>query len=180
MPAYISMLRGINVSGQKPVKMDQLRRMFEALGFTQVKTYVQSGNVVFHSKKIAPADLSKKIEERIVREFGFDVPVISKTAEEIGNAIQRNPFLPEKAIDITGLHVTFLAGVPAKGALAKVSALDAAPDRFHSLATEIYLYCPDGYGRSKLSNNVLEKLLSLRATTRNWKTVNELYRMAME
>jgi len=180
MPTYISMLRGINVSGQKPVKMDQLRRMFEALGFTHVKTYVQSGNVVFQSKKIAPADLSKEIEERILREFGFDVPVISKTVEEIGTTIQNNPFLKEKAIDPAKLHVTFLSGVPAKPALEKLSALDAAPDRFHSLITEIYLHCPDGYGRSKLSNNVLEKLLSLRATTRNWKTVNELYRMATE
>ena len=180
MPTYISMLRGINVSGQKPVKMDQLRRMFEALGFTQVKTYVQSGNVVFQAKKGSPADLSRKIEAGILAEFGFDVPVVSKTAEEIGHAIQNNPFLKEKAIDPTKLHVTFLSGAPAKPALEKLSALAAEPDRFYSHASEIYLHCPNGYGRTKLSNNALEKLLSLRATTRNWKTVNELYRMATE
>ena len=178
MPTYIAMLRGINVSGQKPVKMDQLRKMFEALGFAEVKTYVQSGNVVFQAKKSPVAELSRKIEAGILREFGFDVPVISKTAEEIGSTIQNNPFLKEKAIDPARLHVTFLSGVPAKAALEKLSAVRAAPDRFHSLATEIYLHCPDGYGNSKLANNILERLLSLRATTRNWKTVNELYRLA--
>ena len=180
MPTYISMLRGINVSGQKLVKMERLRELFEALGFTQVKTYVQSGNVVFQAKKGSPADLSRKIEAGILAEFGFDAPVVSKTAEEIGLVIQSNPFLKEKAVDPTKLHVTFLSGAPAKAGLEKLSALPAGPDRFHAHASEIYLYCPDGYGNSKLTNNVLEKVLSVRATTRNWKTVNQLYRMATE
>jgi uncharacterized protein (DUF1697 family) len=180
MPTYGSMLRGINVGGQKSMKMDQLRELFAALGFEQVRTYVQSGNVVFKARKSSPADLSRKIEERILSEFGFSVSVISKTAEEIGRTIQNNPFLKEKAIDPEKLHVTFLSQVPAKTALQKLDALSTAPDRFHSRGAEIYLFCPNGYGRTRLSNNVFEKLLALRATTRNWKTVNQLYRIATE
>jgi len=180
MPTYISMLRGINVGGQKPMKMDRVRELFAALGFEQVRTYVQSGNVVFKATKRSPADLSRKIEERILSEFGFSVPVISKTAEEIGSAIQNNPFLREKGIDLAKLHVTFLSQAPSGTALQKLDALGPEPDRFHARGKEIYLFCPNGYSSSRLTNNVLEKLLSVRATTRNWNTVNQLYRIALE
>lgn len=180
MPTYVSMLRGINVGGKKSMKMDQLRELFAALGFARVKTYVQSGNVVFKARKSSPADLSRKIEERILSEFGFSVSVISKTAEEISRAIRNNPFLKEKGIDPAKLHVTFLSDAPPEKALQKLKALGAEPDRFRSRGAEIYVFCPNGYGRTRLSNNVLEKLLSVRATTRNWNTVNQFYRIATE
>jgi uncharacterized protein (DUF1697 family) len=180
MPVYISMLRGINVGPHNKIKMDRLRESFEALGFEQVKTYVQSGNVVFKTAKRSTSDLSKKIEERVLKDFGYSVPVISKTAEEMGKTIQNNPFLTMKGIDASKLHVTFLSQVPGQPALKKLDALVAGSDEFHYWGNEIYLYCPNGYGRTKLSNNALERVLGVRATTRNWRTVNNLYQISLD
>lgn len=179
MPVYISMLRGINVGGQKRIKMDRLRESLVELGVENVKTYLQSGNVVFTAAKRSPLELSKKIEEDILSDFGFSVTVISKTAQEMGKAIQNNPFLHERKIDLSRLHVTFLDQAPSQPALKNLNTLTSPPDRLHHSGTEIYLYCPDGYGKTKFSNNALERVLSVRATTRNWSTVNNLYQMAL-
>jgi len=174
------MLRGINVGGHEKVPMKQLRAMFEALGFDQVRTFIQSGNVVFNAAKISPLNLSKRIEARILEEFGFAVSVLTKTSEEMGKAIQANPFLREKGIDTTKLHVSFLAEAPAVAGLKKLESLDAGCDQFRASGHEIYLYCPGGYGQTKLANNALEKMLSVSATTRNWNTVNKLYEMSCQ
>ena len=109
---YIALLRGINVGGHKIVKIDRLRKAFEELGFKDVDTYVQSGNVVFKSPKIARADLSRKIEGMLLCEFSISVPVIVRTAEEIGKVLTNNPFLKERDTDVAGLHVTFLSLTP--------------------------------------------------------------------
>src|SRR5580693_4167387 len=98
MPIYISMLRGINVGGHKRIRMDQLRASFEALGFEQVKTYIQSGNVVFKAGKLSPAALSRRIEERFLSDFVFSAAVISRTANEIATTIKNNPFLNQSGI----------------------------------------------------------------------------------
>jgi uncharacterized protein (DUF1697 family) len=179
MRTYISMLRGINVSGHNMMKMSDLQKAFEGLGFEQVKTYIQSGNVVFQAPKISPEEISKKMEDKINRDFGFLVPVISRTPEEFDGTIRNNPFLREKGVDSAKLHVTFLSEAPADACLKKLAALPAHPDQFRSVGREIYLYCPEGYGRTKLSNNAIEKVLTIRATTRNWRTVNKLYEMAL-
>lgn len=176
MSTYIAMLRGINVGGQKMVKMDRLRASFEALGFAQVQTYLQSGNVVFKAGKGSPADLTDKIEKRILRDFGFPVTVVLRTAAELKETIRDNPFLKEKGIDATKLHVTFLSEAPAS--VERLASLDSGSDRFRHSGKEVHLHCPDGYGRTKLSNNALEKALSVRATTRNWNTVNRLCEMS--
>ncbi len=180
MPIYISMLRGINVGGHKKVPMAQLRAMFESLGFEQVRTYIQSGNVVFKAAKSPPLNLSRKIEGKIQDEFGFAAPVITRTSEEMGEAIRANPFLKEKGIDLSKLHVTFLSGAPGPAAVKTLESLAAEPDQFRACGREIYLYCPNGYGQTKLANNALEKVLSLSATTRNWNTVNKLYEMSLD
>ena len=93
------------------------------------------------------------------------------------NVITNNPFLREKDIDLSKLHVTFLSETAQKDSLKNLEALSPGPDRFYAAAHEIYLYCPGGYGRTKLSNNAVEKALSVRATTRNWKTANTLFEM---
>jgi uncharacterized protein (DUF1697 family) len=180
MPTHIAMLRGINVSGHKRIKMSQLQAMFEALGFKQVKTYIQSGNVVFEAGTNSAPGVSRKIEEKILSGFGFSVAVISKTPAELCETIQNNPFLKKRGVDLSRLHVTFLAKAPAAAALKKLEALNAGPDQWQCRGSEIYLYCPDGYGRTKLSNTALERMLSVTATTRNWRTVNQLYQMALE
>ena len=177
MPTYIAMLRGINVSGHKIIKMEQLRAAFVALGFSNIKTYVQSGNAVFEATNNSAAALSGKIEQKIVDDFGFSVPVMIRTPKEMTEVIKRNPItLP--AIDTSKLHVTFLSDVPSKKALEQLQALTVEPEQLCAIGREIYLYCPNGYGKTKLSNAALEKKLSVGATTRNWKTVNTLLSMA--
>ena len=114
---YIALLRGINVGGHKIIKMDQLRKAFEELGFEDVATYVQSGNVVFKSPKKASEDLSRKIEEMLLRRFSMSVPVIVRTAEEVDDVLRNNPFLKERGIDVSRLHVTFLSLTPQKSGL---------------------------------------------------------------
>jgi len=144
-----------------------------------VKTYVQSGNVVFK----APAQVSGKLEEKIVKkvlqQFGFSVPVMVKSAEEMSEVVKKNPFLKEKGIDSSKFHVTFLSCAPEQTALKMLDAIAAGPDRFCVSKEAIYLHCPNGYGETKLSNNVFEKVLSVSATTRNWNTVNKLHEMTL-
>src|SRR6266478_2811968 len=106
MTCYIAMLRGINVSGQKIIKMERLRASFQALGFTNVQTYVQSGNVVFKAATKSTAGIARRIETRISDDFGFDVPVFLKTAEQLGEIVKGNPFVKDPAIDQSRLHVT--------------------------------------------------------------------------
>ena len=138
MPIYISMLRGINIGPHKRVKMDDLRKSFEALGFEQIKTYIQSGNVVFKTRKTPTSVLSKRIEEKIVSDFGFSVSVISRSSEEMAKAIEHNPFLNERSsvdekIDPDKLHVMFLSEVPVPSALKKLSDRIEAPDQCRSI-----------------------------------------------
>ncbi len=180
MPGYIAMLRGINVSGHKTIKMEDLRALCSGLGFRNVETYVQSGNIVFQTPIENPAVLSKRISETIHQSYGFDVPVIIRTSKDMRNVIANNSFLKEKDVDSSKLHVTFLSETPQKGSLKKLEALSTGPDRFYAALHEIYLYCPGGYGRTKLSNSAIEKALSVRATTRNWKTTNTLFEMVSE
>src|SRR5579863_2911170 len=141
MPNYIAMLRGINVSGHKIVKMEQLRASFAALGFSNVKTYVQSGNIVFAAIGDSVAGLSGKIERKISDDFGFLVPVFLKTSKEMKEVIMRNPFLKAPALDHCKLHVTFLSGNPPKTALEHLRPLAASPEQFRIIGREIYLYC---------------------------------------
>ncbi len=180
MPTYISMLRGINVGGHHPVKMDRLRESFEALGFTQVQTYIQSGNAIFTAVSTLPADLCKKIEARLAKDFGFPIPVTCRTLEQLRKAIQNNPLLKKPMCDPAKFHVTFLSQAPSKAALKLLHAWNTEPDVFACAGTEVYLHCPNGYHATKLSNNALEKALSAGATTRNWRTVNTLYEMALK
>ena len=179
VPTFIAMLRGINVSGHKIVKMERLRATFEGLGFGNVQSYVQSGNVVFEAKAAAPTGIAETIVRRIERDFGFSVPVTVVTAQEMGRIFRENPFLKEAGADLSKLHVTFLADTPAAAGLTRMGALPAGPDRFHWRSRCVYLHCPQGYGNTKLSNNAIEQALAVSATTRNWKTVTTLHQMAV-
>jgi uncharacterized protein (DUF1697 family) len=176
--AYIAMLRGINVSGQKIVRMQDLRELCAVLGFRSVATYLQSGNIVFLNEEKPSFGLSKGIGEAILHEFGFAVPVFVKTLKEMKGVIEGNPFLKERGIDRSKLHVTFLAEAAPQSARKNLERLPAKRDQFCVGRQQIYLYCPDGYGNTKFSNTALEKVLCVAATTRNWKTVSTLYEMA--
>ncbi len=178
MKTYISILRGINVSGQKLIKMDALRELYENFGFNLVKTYIQSGNVMFGSEPAKPAQLADSISAAIQQKFGFDVPVLVLEREELKAVSERNNFILKRGEDIAKLHVTFLSAVPDKFIQESISPEGYLPDEFYIDGKAVYLFCPNGYGNTKLNNNFLEKKLKVRATTRNWKTVIELVKLS--
>jgi uncharacterized protein (DUF1697 family) len=177
MQIYIAILRGINVSGKNMIKMPELQNLFESLGFIKVKTYIQSGNVIFEAGAKKPNEIEKLVEEKISERFGLKVPVLVKAKSEVEEVLQNNPFL-QTDVDVSKLHVTFLSAEPQQLNIDKINKDQYLPDEFVLHHTAIYLYCPNGYGNTKLNNNFFESKLKVMATTRNWKTVNELVRMA--
>lgn len=182
MQTYISILRGINVSGHKTIKMEALRKMYEGLGLKNVRTYVQSGNVIFQDENREQEDLEKQIAKKIFSEFGFDVPVMVKKSDELETVLKNNPYVQKRNEDIKLLHVTFLSREPEKGNTGKIidslEKAQFAPDEFIISGSTVYLFCPNGYGRTKLTNTFFENKLKVVATTRNWKTVNKIFQMA--
>jgi uncharacterized protein (DUF1697 family) len=179
MPNYVAMLRGVNVAGSKRVAMGALKELFEALGAQDVQTYVQSGNVVFKSGSKSPAKLEKTIEDRIGDELGLSVRVVVRSKHELRRIVAKNPFLAAKK-DPATLHVTFLADKPSAARVRDIDTGAGGPDEFRIEGQEVYLHCPNGYGRTKLNNAFFEKKLGVAATTRNWKTVTTLARLAAE
>lgn len=180
MTTYISILRGINVSGQKLIKMDALRKSYTSLGFGNVTTYLQSGNIIFTVNDTEADKLAQTISGQIERDFGFDVPVIVLSIDKLQQIIDRNPFAKESDKDTTFLHVTFLSSIPDKYDLNAMEAKKQNGEEISITANAVYLYCPNGYGRTKLNNNLLEAKLKVTATTRNWKTTCELLNIAQQ
>lgn len=178
MTTYISILRGINVSGRRIIKMDDLKKLFADLGFSDIRTYIQSGNVIFRAKKSDPEKLSQRIADAIAKKYSFAVPVIVKESEELKQIVADNTFANDTSKDPSFLHITFLSGIPSDENYLKIQKKSYSPDEFILLGNAVYLYCPGGYGNTKLNNTFLEKGLKITATTRNWKTTNELIRLA--
>jgi uncharacterized protein (DUF1697 family) len=180
MPIYVAMLRGINLGGHKKVKMDLLRGSLETLGLKRVQTYIQSGNVVFQTGTFSPSELSTKIEKNILKDFGFPVLVILRTSDDLARTVKNNPFLKQRGVDPEKLHVTFLPDAPEPSVLQELAGLTTAPDQSCCVEKEIYLYLPNGMAHSSLTNNPLERRFLNRATTRNWRTVNQVYQMCVD
>ena len=179
METYISILRGINVGGKNKIKMNDLKELYEELKFKNIITYIQSGNIIFNSnQKAADQNIAKQIEKGISKKFNLDVAAVIRTINELKNIIKINPFLTMPGIDIEKLHVTFLEKVPGQIELDNTKKHDYTPDKFIIAGREVFLYCPGGYGKSKLSNNFFENKLKVKATTRNWKTVKKLVELA--
>jgi uncharacterized protein (DUF1697 family) len=178
MTVYVAMLRGVNVGGNS-LKMDWLRQACEGLGLQNVRTYVQSGNIVFSSRASA-GKLTPMLKETIDAQTRLPVTVVLRSAADMERVIAANPFLKQKGIDATKLHVTFLGKVPVKPALDRLDALAGTRDQYRLSGSEVYLHCPINYGETKLSNGAIEKILGVSATTRNWKTVTALHQMAVE
>lgn len=178
MPTYISILRGINVSGKKKILMADLRALYENIGFTDVKSYIQSGNLAFGTnKEESNQALEEKIAGAIAENYPFEVPILVRRKEEIEATLANNPFAKEADIDIKKLHVTFLAQMPAQDRLDLLAEVNYPPDRFEINGQDIFIHCPNRYGETKLSNTFFERKLKVSATTRNWKTVNKLWEM---
>ena len=180
MTKYVSILRGINVGGNRKILMADLKSLFNKLGFSSVQTYIQSGNVIFDfDQKRSNADMEQKMQHAIAEIFGFDVPVIVRTAEEMKVSIANNPFWKEKDANIDRLHLTFLKELPSKEKLDKLKTLTFSPDRFEIIGKDAFIFCSAGYSDSKLTNQFLENKLGTSATTRNWKTVMKLHELTL-
>lgn len=181
MQAFISILRGINVSGQKKILMTDLKSLYQSLKFSDVNTYIQSGNVSFKTnEKLSDVQLAQKIEKAIYKKYAFEVPIIIRNKDEMKKITSSNPFLKEKDIDKKKLHVTFLSQIPGNAEIDSLAKIDYSPDRFIISGKEIYLHIPESYGETKLSNSFFEKKLKVKATTRNWNTVNQLLEMVLQ
>jgi uncharacterized protein (DUF1697 family) len=178
MPVFVAMLRGVNV-GRNSLKMDWLREACEGFGLKEVRTYVQSGNIVFSSGSGA-AKLGPALKRLIDEQTRLPVSVVIRSASEMAKIVAGNPFVKRNGIDIEKLHVTFLGEAPPKPAPGKLDALAGTRDEYRLVKQEIYLHCPVNYGQTKLSNTAIEKVLGVGATTRNWKTVTTLCAMAGE
>jgi|SRR6056297_1439722 len=178
MNRRIAVLRGINVGGRRKILMADLKALFVTMGFSNISTYIQSGNVFFDSfSEMNNLNLAKKIKHAIKKAFDFDVPVIVRTPTEIEEAINKNPFYSADT-DIGHLHLTFLGEEPADEQIAEAEAHTFSPDKFSIQGKHVFIYCEGKYHKSKLTNSFFEKKLKVNATTRNWKTVLKLHERA--
>jgi uncharacterized protein (DUF1697 family) len=173
MRTYIAMLLGINVSGQKMIRMTDLTSLLSELDLKNIRTYIQSGNIVFEYPETDQKELSELIKQKILKRYEFEVPVIIMKQEELLYVAEQNPFV-KKGFNIEKLHVTFLEEPPLPEMIEKARTANIGSDEFEIIAKAVYLHCPDGYGQTKLNNNFFESRFKTKATTRNWKTVLKL------
>lgn len=173
MITFVALIRGINVGGKK-LLMKDLASLCTSSGFESVRTYLQSGNVVFESRGSDPAKIAEAVQKKLKSRLALDVTVLVRDAGEIGRVIAQNPFAER---DPSKLHVTFLSARPTSIPKSEIHMAKDAKEEYSVLGREVYLFLPNGYGRSKLSNAFFEKVLKVSATTRNWRTVTALVEM---
>lgn len=178
MPVVVSMLRGVNLGPHNRVKMDALRALYESLGFKDVRTYVQSGNVVFRADSRDLARLARQIEDAIERKFGFRTDAILRTAAELRKTIERNPFAGRRNLEPSKFLVTVLAGDPDAEARKTVLQIKTDPEELRIEGRELYMYFPNGMARPKLTWSQVAAKLKTSGTGRNWTTVQALLEMA--
>ncbi len=177
MPAYLALFRGINVSGKKIIKMEDLRKLMEAVEHDNVKTYIQSGNVVFTAAEKSKEKLSTDIEKLIADHYGFDVTVFVIDKHDLEKAIDNNPFAEGRIPEEPGtkkIYVTFLSEIPSAETVEKLREAPMGEDLITLHEDILYFKLAIGAADSKLSNNLIESKLKLKATTRNWNTTLKL------
>jgi len=165
---YAALLRGVNVAGNK-LSMADLSRLVEQLGGADVRTYLQSGNVVYSG----PKKVASSLERALLEQLEVRSPVLVRSASELAQVVAAKPY----DADGKAVSVTFLAERPTASALASIDPAGFGSDRFEAIGREVYLHTPGGYGRTKLNNSFWERRLSTIATTRNWNTVVALAEM---
>lgn len=178
MKTYISLLRGINIGGHKKIKMDSLRDGFSSLGYTNIKTYIQSGNILFCSKEEDKTKLEREISSMIMDKYGFDVPVLVLNSDDLNEVITNNPFANSINHKKEFIHITFISNEVKEINYKEIESKKESEDEYKIINKAIYLYLQKGYGNTKIHNNFFEKLLKTQATTRNWKTCLELFEMS--
>lgn len=172
------MLRGVNLGPHNRIKMDALRATYEALGLEDPRTYVQSGNVIFRTKEKNAKKLATKIQDAIEKKFKFRPALIVRTIDELREAIERTPFDARRELPPGKILVTFLADTPPIEAAAKLATWNPFPEEIHLIGRELYIYFPDGAGKSKLPWSQVEKLLKVSGTARNWNSVIAMLQIA--
>jgi len=176
MHTWIVLFRGINVGGKNIIPMAELRALFEDLGFKQVKSYIQSGNVICQSLEPDPVLLRQTIGDAVHARFGVQLPIIILSQSALKAAFEANPF-PEADADTKSLHLYFLSAEPAQPDLAAMTKRQTGSEYFRLIGSVFYLYAPEGIGRSKLAAQA-EKLLGVDATARNGRSVNKILELA--
>jgi uncharacterized protein (DUF1697 family) len=174
----ICMLRGVNVGGHNKIKMDALRNLFASLKLRDPQTYIQSGNIVFHSDERDLDLLTKRLETAMEKKFGFRPRVVLRTSDELKCIIAKSPFAKRSGLDLAKLLVVFLPTMPPKDALRGIQAKNPGREEIHLQGRELYIYFPDGIARSKVTPALLDKNLACSGTGRNWNTVTMLLEMA--
>jgi len=177
MPAYVAFLRGINVGGNKKIAMAKLKALFEALGYENVKTHLNSGNVVFANGEKDRAKLTNKIETAIEKEFGFRPTTILRDAAALKRIVAKNPFAKMAKDDPSHLVVMLLGEKPDKDAAKRLAAAHQGVEEIRIAGEEAYVTYPNGIGKSKLTNVALEKHFGVAGTARNWNTLTKLLEM---
>ena len=180
MPTYISLLRGINVGGHKKIKMADLRQLYASLELANVKSYVQSGNVVFDTPHTNRAAIATQIESAIESAYGFHVPVLLRVADELQKLIEQNPLLELTNRDGKNHYVLFLDRSSTAAEFAQLDEPTVGQEQFSLLDDALFVYYPKGAGRSKLSTNYFERKLHIAGTMRNWRTLNKLFALATD
>jgi uncharacterized protein (DUF1697 family) len=177
MGVHIALLRAINVGGKNLVPMRELAPMFSDAGCTDVQIYIQSGNVVFCAKDAAVRRVAAQVSKALVDRFGFEVPVLTRSAAELRDVVKKNPFL-RSGVPVETLHVAYLADTPSAARIAALDPDRSPPDRFEVRGREIYLHYPNGGGRSKLNTTYFDTRLATTTTVRNWRTTLKLLDLA--
>jgi uncharacterized protein (DUF1697 family) len=178
MKVIVSLLRGVNLGPHRKMKMEELRALYTSLGLRDVQSYVQSGNVVFRTSERSLVPLAERIENAIEKKYGFHSDVIVRTTADLRDVVARNPFAKRRDIEPSKLLVTFLTQHPPKQLCAQILAVKPDLEELHLDGRELYVYFPDGLGRSKLFSRLFGKLLKKEGTGRNWNTVTQLLKMA--
>jgi len=177
MKTFVSLLQSVEVGG-KPVPMDELKRVYEDLELVNVETYLESGNVIFDSPAAEDATLSTALEMQIQKAFGRPLAVFILEPGDLQRILDENPFPGEGKSDPAALHVTFLPYPVSRQQWSLLEGAGSGADEFRPGEAEVYLFCPAGYGQTRLSNAFFEEKLNLPVTTRDWNTVQALARLA--
>jgi uncharacterized protein (DUF1697 family) len=179
MLIYISMLRGVNMAGHNKIKMTDLSALYKTLGFKDAETFIQSGNVVFSNpENTTVPEIATRIEKAILKKFNYIIPVIIRTTEELREVISINPFREEENFNSERLAVIFLYEKPSEEQIEKVKNINYPPDKFKIIGKEVFIYCPNGFGKSKIYTGFFENKMKVSGTGRNWNTINSLLAIA--
>jgi uncharacterized protein (DUF1697 family) len=182
MSSFIAFLRGVNMTGHNTIKMADLVALLRKSGFSDAETYIQSGNVVFTAAGTSnTAEIESTIEKVINRKFGYDIAVMVRHSEELKEILKKNPFISEGELSDSAHNATlFLKDKPAPEQLKRLEGIDYPPDKFSISDREIFIFCPNGFGKTKLYTNFFENKLKIKGTARNLKTISTLIGMAEE